>query len=957
MKTIQKKISLENFKSRMPSLIPAYDSMGVQREFAHLTSAFNEPLTNYGMIPFNIKIDSIIVNGKETMGEYAKKWFTYSELSSLFHELDEKKDILKGSDKQMYDWLLNYCFPYLVFEQYEDITQEIKDYWGTDRLSFQDVVFWKGKMSELSSQCEINKCDCLCKEYEKRGGSKMEAYLSDWYEDKVTMILCKEEDTNHNYVYDVADDVTSVTVKVLEISGNTQTISEHSFEIKNPSENILGNNRYISYGQICKMDNNISYVINPYNIEIIDNKLTIPCLITNEKHHLIIGEPYFNIFFTLTNNVDDMGEMSSLCQEWESGYDYSENKTSQNCIVYYNNDNWILNSDQYPGYIYSQTYDEIYFGTQSGMTDEELYNLTDENNSFSEQTNDREQWIRYFDYFEKKIKTFVYNYTYKNGVLVFNPTPWKMREKYVINTNNGLHYHLSEDRKKIYPLIEKDYVVIDGNVYLVMYENQRYNPYIYIHNKKHYAKQINKEYKFQFDNIKGCNTSVSYEIQSNLFLFYSGSTLCLHPSGATEIYGVVNIDGNEVWFTKERNENPKLFKEEYKNFLGEEQDITDAQSSNPNFSGYTIDKDAITHKYVINVYKPYIEYSATIMSGYTNSKLDTLKYNSYNVYDNLGNYLNGLLPYQEDHYVFFPKMGDWLGIPYIPQYAANLEKINDNVYWGNFLKKITFLTENERIECETEEELKQSEINIRNRNLKNIVCEIEYYCGTILSATTTEENVSYGLLYENNEDGKYYGIKYVEKLFLTKKEAIYRYDTIKSCIVNYWEITQPSIPYVNEDYDITLNGNQAFFEYRIKPFKLTYGYEYNNEFHEVETYCTKVKYDGNYYEIQYEGNNRFICIENENILIKLYIVLNETCANEIQLKDEYFDYSHDMTISPLFRKEYNLGKSTIENVKANIYIDRGTGRVLDFHLRLLETKSMESLTQLGNGFFNITDNN
>jgi hypothetical protein len=64
-----------------------------------------------------------------------------------------------------------------------------------------------------------------------------------------------------------------------------------------------------------------------------------------------------------------------------------------------------------------------------------------------------------------------------------------------------------------------------------------------------------------------------------------------------------------------------------------------------------------------------------------------------------------------------------------------------------------------------------------------------------------------------------------------------------------------------------------------------------------------------------------------------------------------------MSLSPLIFNEKKLGYATLENVKENIYIDRGTVRAMDFHLRLLEAKSLESLEQIGNGFFKMKSNN
>lgn len=63
-----------------------------------------------------------------------------------------------------------------------------------------------------------------------------------------------------------------------------------------------------------------------------------------------------------------------------------------------------------------------------------------------------------------------------------------------------------------------------------------------------------------------------------------------------------------------------------------------------------------------------------------------------------------------------------------------------------------------------------------------------------------------------------------------------------------------------------------------------------------------------------------------------------------------------MSLCPLIMKENYLGFSDLEKIQSDIYIDRGTTRAIDFHLRLMEAKSLESLEQIGNGFFTINNN-
>ena len=64
-----------------------------------------------------------------------------------------------------------------------------------------------------------------------------------------------------------------------------------------------------------------------------------------------------------------------------------------------------------------------------------------------------------------------------------------------------------------------------------------------------------------------------------------------------------------------------------------------------------------------------------------------------------------------------------------------------------------------------------------------------------------------------------------------------------------------------------------------------------------------------------------------------------------------------MSLSPIIFHENKLGHASLENVKDDIYIDRGTVRAMDYHLRLLESKTLESLEQIGNGFFKFNSNN
>ena len=1034
MRVIKKKISLEAFKSRMPSLIPAYDDNGVQHEFAHLSPSFQEPLTNYGMIPFNVKIDEILGENEDVHGSYDEKWYTYSELCDLFHKLDAKatqnkpcsftdkvkikSNLLTKVEENVYKWLLNYCFPYFIFTNDNTITDEIQATWGTNRLSFQDVVFWRGEMQRLSASTNC----CETQEYEKRGGDDMLDKLSKWYDAKIGTLICDDVTVGHDCVYNVSDDDTNIEVKVLKIiinSDGTQTsaITTHSFSIHQPNQNVLGNNRYITYGTVLQINEQCN-ISNPYDIEIIDGKLTIPCLVTNDKHHLIVSEPYFNVFFTLNNTFNDMGEMSPICEEWQRGYDYSENNTSSHTVVYYNNDNWILRGGRNKGYIYSTTFQETYFGTDSGMTEEEFINYSDNKSSdILDATQNTNQWQRYMDYFGTEVISYAQTYAYKNNQLIINPNADIMSQEYDIDTNHSNGFYVESEINKSYRLFTTNIVELPTKVlgltqiYEIKHESYSNIPYITYNGQTKKATLSGQTHVFAFK--RGCETDI-YPIEKKI-CYRKNGRLNMMDDSDNKVDGIyVCDDGYEMWFKK--NENGV--------FVCSNQRETDKFVDNLSIEGHTFQGYSIQGE-IIKVAKPYIIYDSKKISGYTTSDLTGLYYPFYNVIDNLGNKIEGLLPYNSNMstYIFNPQMGDWLGIPYIPNYIANEEKINDTTYWCNYLHKLSFHIEDKIEVCTNENELK--DIEERLHSYDEVTCDIEYYGGTIVS---DDGQNNYSLVYENNDGESYYGIKYVDTVILKRKEVAYYVDTMNKCLLFYWDINFTKQTYHNEDYDVNVDAEKTYFEYRIKPFKIEYGYIDNNgsspTFIKVNPFDNFIAYKGNNYQIEYDGSQKYfsvlvcdnqmikqestyykqmsdgkrfyyvyndekqtfevtfpqryanseanineqgtyyITIDNDKIDNDVYerfdlltkIILNETCNGQKELYDEYFDYSHEMTISPLFRKEYNLGKSSMENVVSDIYIDRGTAHAIDFHLRLLESKSLESLEQIGNGFFNIIDN-
>ena len=68
------------------------------------------------------------------------------------------------------------------------------------------------------------------------------------------------------------------------------------------------------------------------------------------------------------------------------------------------------------------------------------------------------------------------------------------------------------------------------------------------------------------------------------------------------------------------------------------------------------------------------------------------------------------------------------------------------------------------------------------------------------------------------------------------------------------------------------------------------------------------------------------------------------------------DAYNNIHVAPVFKPEYMLGISSLENIDSDIYIERGINAAFEKHLKLGEVTSLEALEQYSNGYFKIIDN-
>jgi hypothetical protein len=72
---------------------------------------------------------------------------------------------------------------------------------------------------------------------------------------------------------------------------------------------------------------------------------------------------------------------------------------------------------------------------------------------------------------------------------------------------------------------------------------------------------------------------------------------------------------------------------------------------------------------------------------------------------------------------------------------------------------------------------------------------------------------------------------------------------------------------------------------------------------------------------------------------------------------QYADMSpyNGIQVYPVFKEEYLMGISSLENIDADIYIERGINAAFERHLKLGEVRSLDDVVSYGNGYFKIME--
>ena len=1053
MHKVSRKISLEPFKSRVPSTLDSYnsnptmieisstasgdvgenaDAILLQIELSDLTNNSIVSQGNYGKIPRNVVGDDGKVYSWATISQRHKFYKDYYNLLQLKGECGNKP---YGSAIEYYE---KNILPNDINENlkstYEELDKTFERYSGETSVKFifedcyNEVMVPWGKEFEYETE-----------EFKLSYELYFEWNCITMYYTTIVKWLAWFEERYYKYNYDI-------------------TSKEEVEEVNcSASNDCCDCTEYLRLGGKI-MYKWLSSIKLPSKVEYRDASLTIP---------IFIG-----------NTIDDLGEMSNMAEEWEPGIDYSSTSNNIGTVVSYLDNDWVILGSGCTGTKYNDAYKEMYFGNLYWTSGSCLDGEYKWNNESGEN-----HWTRRIDEYYKNNAEFILSgetsgstYAYKDGKYVNSPSESIMSDTYIVNSNDGNGYCLINDI--LYPIEYINYVKFvsydkflrrnNGRIYEVYKHGDAY--YTIIDGVTYYGESTkntsgNTDVKFTFGRYVSGNVS---SMQNGKFIRYKGELY--QVNGENEPYVQVNtnkkykviygyfITKNEkrYYVKKDENEEYKIVKPIIREEVDQKKDkyyqVYDWEDWRNNPLGVVSDSEIKKGTYILTNDKAivcpyYEEYKKEYISGKTESKLSSLR--TYSIAkDDLGNQLPGMFQkemptsisgdtflYNTDMVQFGkyplkkPKQdGDWLDCYYQVGNVSDVEKIVENdegvFYWGNLLHSMEFYYEDASgvklqetsVSITTDSKPEYNISGITNANIASGLTYHHMYTGNInynFSFTTeideilrhlpTTYDVANLLPFATNVTsggtfnviGKSGMLGTVTKTItdgegvITEIESsiseelkkngvvISLLDAIKLCDIlrDVYVVQNGETANISDTMKCKINYNIGAILNKPSQYCLSSekhkGVEYTETLDVIPNSCVyyineTTQLELNYYDLKPQieqtimndyGNAQVSTrMADFKVQISYWNSNSETSNNDIfKTTDEptNFDPMNDTTAFPMFRRECCLGFSSIENIKGDIYIDRGVARAFDSHLKMGEIKTFEALENYGNGAFRI----
>lgn len=930
MRVIKKKISLEQFKSRVPTFIDSFDDVescmvsDSNSRFIDFNASGNEeklieyyPMANYGLYPCDViipnDIASLIDKG------LLKTIYSTSEITSYSDIAYSKYDYCITPSLEYY--AMSYGILNKIYHFFLKYNKLLYDASKCGHLISSATQYWEIFDKQYTNQLYYQELDETFKRYggKVKLGTNFEGYASpiiDGMDDYVVNKIFKTFKIPQDYVKywhtDILYPIDAIKWKHWfierdELYKKGKVDCNEQQKVENCDEIIITQTydcedceRYKRLGgwdmsqRLTAFVNTLNDIITSSASTSIDLKIDIP------------------------TSIDDMGEYTIFSEEWKGGINYSSNVCNNNfsidkcggskttngsTTVVYDNDIWILTDCGKSGFTY---------------TDCDTYEF------------DSSAWTKYIE-------------NHKNDIEITQPK--KLENIYAYDENNVAHMSTSttvtpefatevatkikyDNNNKIgfivydeepLPLIKYKYIEFRHEFYFVKEDFK--GEYVYYKNKKYYVD--NTTNTVTIDKIPYISNGLTIQINdAERFVFFKNQYIKERNNNLFVIddYVYPIIDGyfkyNNCIFFIQGN---KIVN--YGIFYDYVEDLTNVRefgnfinsgSTNQNTFGYYLNDNDVV------LYKPFEVYNFNTLTGNTQSQLTGLKTKNV-ACDDMGYELLGYFEVKEDSKFAQPKENTILDLYYHVNNVNRLSQVSENdseyVLWGDLLYDMVFYYKDNEDNITSDlfsvknfnnenlitiEEVKNNwctkhkvEFDRDIQNVKSITdklcCKFTYYVGAILKRG--KKDVTYQLY---QQDSSFDGIKYEEECELILKQQDFHLDSKNVYKINYYELKQ--------------NTNMT---------------QYGNSMKEIPmaTFKTMMNY-----------NN----VPNDN--------------------DISFSQKNSLIYSPIFREEYKMGSSMKENIVDTIYIERPIIKPTEKNLQLLDVLTLESLEEYGNGKIKIIKN-
>lgn len=946
MRKINKKISLEPYKSRLPGVAPAISGSTFVDfiEPEHIRRGYG----NYGLIPSDVEIPEEIASA---ITEYTDLYVNLKDADGEYALLEDMREVPEGD---------GICHRTIYLGGEEKMV-----------LSYQTLMTWYRFMLEYEKLLDGNWCRSYSSATEyfdiQVGGSQIERerYVEmdrvfnarggkmffEWVSDNIIPTFKIPKDyvnwwgTSRLYYPDALMWFGWFDSRKEKYDGVTNCELTDSCCDCEEYFSRGGSNMWMLLDEWCKQTrwriktNNISYT----------------------------KEASLNIPISLVRNVDNIGEMSMFSSEWEPGVDYGRTQDGERnelgTVSYYSGETYAIVGKQ-TGYKYNPEFMEIEFATD--MWRDHTMDYINEH---------------YSDFVA--VESYAYN---RHNVLIINPTDEKFTETFPYNQKESVLIGGA-----LYDVVDGFWVAFKGGSDSLI-NGKRLQvefslngvPYTVVNRRKYVARRVGNNYLFNFGTKDNPYTSQMVE---GKFVKYGGRLYDV-IEGHVDINGVLYevIDG---YFVFEDGSMYYVYNGELCNEYFYDKAIQEYSKAERNDWKKTV----VNNNGTVSITFSYDLYQSRMMTGYTSNK-------SYDVMDKVistddigkelpGRIVDKVQDEENDEPTFYqPSEGELLDIYFHVGNVTNLSYISDDedgnnsLFNGDIITSMEFYyldVDGKKIEGDNKEfvvvremldngeivnsgettielidQLNEKVSQLDNVDVTKIYCDMTYHIGAILTG---------------QPNGPLYGTRKVY-VFQTKNETDMYFDTKR-----YSEEAQTKTIEVESKACDELISNEVYYEriyvkrsngeYVYYPgivYKDTLILEKDECFYNMSD---EGNYPLNYYKVTVNAYDATRMNEMDDSLytehsyfetpILIYARENDTVEPD---RDYYKNSNHfakynNVVASPMFRHDWQLGLSSRESSENDIYVDRGSVMALDKHLKLGEVKTMEALENYANGMLNI----